>query len=249
MGAHQAGDGLRRPVVLRWWLPLLLLLVVAAARAEAPKLAPGFEAPTRGAKLLVLPADVQLFSISGGGVNEPRADWSTDARQHLRKAMEKKLTDAGFELVVLPEAKIDEFGEQLGLQSTVSSAIQTHHLGGPDLALPTKNGQLDWSVGDAMQPLAEASGASYALFVRVRDSYASTERKAAAVGMALLGAVTGFVVVPSMGWQTAQASLIDLQTGRVLWFGAISRGSGDLREETAGLESVNALMAGFPVAR
>jgi len=249
MSARQARTGVDRSVLWRWWLPLLLLWVVAAAQAEAPRLAPGFVAPKRGAKLLVLPADVQLFSISGGGVSEPRADWSTDARQHLRKAMEKKLVDAGFELVALSESRVDEFGEQLGLQSTVSSAIQIHHLGGPELALPTKNGQLDWSVGDAMLPLAEASGARYALFVRVRDSYASTERKAAAIGMLLLGAVTGVVIVPGMGWQTAQASLVDLQTGRVLWFGAISRGSGDLREEAAGLESVNALMAGFPAAQ
>ncbi len=232
-----------------WMLAVVLMAVAAIACAEPARLAPGFEPPARNERLLILPADVQLSSISGGGVTEPRADWSIAARAHLRKAVEQKLLKAGFELVELPESAIDEFGEQLSLQSALSRSIMIHHVGAGRLALPTKQGKLDWTVGDAMQPLATRSGARYGFFVQVRDSYASGERKAAAVGMVLLGAVTGFVVVPGMGWQNAQASLVDLQSGQVLWFNAISRGSGDLRDEASGIESVNALLAGFPQTR
>lgn len=251
MARRHAGTARVATAGWRWVLAIMLLAVanVVVAQAGPQKLAPGFEAPARGAKLLLLPADVQLFSISAGSVTEPRADWSDTARAHLRKAVLEMVANAGYEQVMLPEATIDEFGEQLSLQSAVSRAIVTHHIVADRWALPTKQGRLDWTVGDAMQPLAAASGARYALFIRVRDSYASTERKATMAALALLGAFTGVVVVPGMGQQNAQASLIDLDSGRVLWFNNVSRGSGDLREEQAGLESVAALMAGFPATR
>ena len=107
-------------------------------------------------------------------------------------------------------------------------------------ALPTKEGKLDWSFGDALQPLQQTSGARYALFIWVRDSYASAERVAAMVLMAALG------VGLSGGTQQGYASLVDLETGRVLWFNSLARASGDLREPAKAAETVDALLLGFP---
>ena len=77
----------------------------------------------------------------------------------------------------------------------------------------------------------------------MRDSYASTERKVAMVAMAVLGvAATG-------GRQVGYATLVDLETGQVLWFNRLSRASGDLREEKSAAESVDALLAGFPAVQ
>ncbi|MDO8931169.1 MAG: hypothetical protein Q7U97_02135, partial [Rhodocyclaceae bacterium] len=60
------------------------LLVVAfvmsgAAQADSRNLAPGFSKLAKGAKILVMPPDVELFSISAGGVSEPKADWTEAA--------------------------------------------------------------------------------------------------------------------------------------------------------------------------
>ncbi|MDP1069070.1 hypothetical protein, partial [Klebsiella pneumoniae] len=83
---------------------------------------------------------------------------------------------------------------------------------------------LDWSFDDALRDLQARSGADYGLFIWVRDSYASAERKLAMVGLALLGVgLTG-------GMQMGYASLVDLNSGKVLWFNRLARGSGDLRE-------------------
>ena len=91
-----------------------------------------------------------------------------------------------------------------------------------------------------MRPLKERTGADYALFTWMRDSYASTERKAAmvahgAAGRHHLG-----------GEQIGYASLVDLNTGRVVWFNELSRMSGDLREPAPADETVEALLKGFP---
>jgi hypothetical protein len=108
-------------------------------------------------------------------------------------------------------------------------------------ALPTKAGRMDWNFGDAMQPLREASGARYALFIWIRDSYASPERVAM---MIALGALTGIVLTG--GAQIGYASLVDLESGQVLWFNRLARAYGDLREAEPARESVDALFEGFP---
>jgi hypothetical protein len=109
--------------------------------------------------------------------------------------------------------------------------------------LPTKEGVLDWSFADSMKPLQARTGARYALFIWIRDSYASAERKAAMVAMALLGVgLTG-------GAQIGYASLVDLETGKVLWFNRLARASGDLREGKTASETIDALLAGFPAAQ
>ncbi|WP_204315460.1 hypothetical protein, partial [Stenotrophomonas maltophilia] len=70
--------------------------------------------------------------------------------------------------------------------------------------------------------------------------YASAERKLAMVGLALLGVgLTG-------GMQMGYASLVDLNSGKVLWFNRLARGSGDLREAKEAAESIDVLLTGFP---
>jgi hypothetical protein len=84
------------------------------------------------------------------------------------------------------------------------------------------------------------TGADYALFAFVRDSYASSER----VAMMVVGALLGFGL--SGGMQVGYASLVDLASGRVLWFNTLLRQSGDLRELEKARESCDALLDKFP---
>jgi hypothetical protein len=74
----------------------------------------------------------------------------------------------------------------------------------------------------------------------VRDSYASKERKAAMVALALLGAIS------FGGEQQGYASLVDLRTGQVVWFNQLDRMSGDLREPAPAVETLQALLKDFP---
>jgi hypothetical protein len=77
----------------------------------------------------------------------------------------------------------------------------------------------------------------------VRDSYASAERQAAMVVLAFVGVGLGG------GMQVGYASLVDLNTGQVLWFNRLLRARGDLREADKAAETVNALLEEFPVAK
>lgn len=212
----------------------------AVAQTPSRNLAPGFSKLSKDARVVVMPVDVELFSLSAGGVAEPRADWTAAAHGHMKDELARVATKLGLNSAAMAEADADEFGEQIGLYAAVARSISLHHGAGGVWALPTKEGRLDWSFGDSMQPLQAKSGARYGLFVWVRDSYASAERKAAMVALALLG------VGISGGIQVGYASLVDLDSGRVVWFNQLARGTGDLREAASAAETVDVLLRGFP---
>lgn len=222
---------------------LLCALALGQAHAESRNLASGFEMLPQGAAITLMQPDIELFSMSAGGVQEPKADWTETAQKHVHSALLGRAADLGIALRAISEADADELAEINSLHAAVARAIGLHHITGGIFTLPTKNGKLDWSLGDAVLPLRDRTGSDYALFLWMRDSYASAERKVAMVAMALLGVgITG-------GFQVGYASLVDLKTGQVLWFNQLTRGSGDLREEEPARETITALLKNFPGTR
>ena len=112
------------------------------------------------------------------------------------------------------------------------------------LQLPTKDGKLDWSLGESVRAIKEKTGADYALFSWIRDSYASGERIAATIFLALFG-----IGMAPGGLQQGYASLVDLNTGQVMWFNRLFRQTGDLREADKAADTLNALLENFPASR
>jgi hypothetical protein len=220
---------------------LILALACAGAHAQSKNLAAGFSVLPKGAKVAIMPTDIELFSISGGGVLEPRADWTDAASRFFKTALVDKKRALGLETAELSEKDADDTAEINALHGAVARAIAIHHFG--SLGLPTKDGKLDWSMGETVRAIKQRTGADYAIFSWVRDSYASAERKAAMVALALLGIGVGG------GMQVGYASLVDLNSGRVLWFNQLVRASGDLREADKAKETLDSLLTEFPIAK
>lgn len=217
------------------------LLAAFSVQAQEPSrhLAPGFTTRPADSTIVVLPADMELFSMSAGGVVEPRDDWTKAAQRNFATALAAQGPRLGPHVRTMDAAQAEEFAEVTALHRAVADAISLHHRGGW-MELPTKRRALDWSLGDAVKPLKERTGADYALFTWMRDSYASSERKLAMVMLAALGAIS------VGGEQVGYASLVDLNTGRVVWFNQLNRMSGDLREPKPAVETVETLLKGFP---
>ena len=225
------------------FLLLSLLTGLAAAQSKTPSknLAPGFESLPKGATLVLMQPDIELFLISAGGVHEPKADWTALALQHVQAGIEKKTQELGLGARLFSEEDADELAEVNNLHGAVARSISFHHLG--HFALPTKEGKLDWSLAEAVAPLREKTQSDYALFIWMRDSYASGERVAAMIALAILG-----VGVPG-GMQIGYASLVDLRSGQIVWFNQLTRLSGDLRKAKTAEETISALLANFPTAK
>jgi len=219
---------------------LLLFFALAGSAGAQPNLAEGFSTLPKNSKVAIIPTDIELFSISGGGVLEPKADWTEAASRHFKAALVEKKKSLGATTIEMSEKDADDVADVNSLHAAIARSISLHHFGPGFLHLPTKAGKLDWSLGETVRVIKEKTGADYALFSWIRDSYASGERVATMIVLALFG-----IGVPG-GSQVGYASLVDLNTGRILWFNRLLRASGDLREADKAVETLDTLLNNFP---
>jgi len=213
-----------------------------------------FEPPQGNYKLLVMRPDVSVGSVTTGGMVEPRADWTEQARAGMLAALKAQQAARGGNILVmdkrdsLPGIDPEMIAELERLHYAVGNSIALHKYSGA--YLPTKRGKgLDWTLGEDAVTLGQRTGYDYALFVYAEDSFASTGRVALQV-LGVAGCFVGFCA-PNIGGggQFAYASLVDLHTGEVVWFNVVQVGSqiagikmGDIRTEGGAAQLVDRLL-------
>ncbi len=197
---------------------------------------------TPHSKIVLMPLDVELMEMSVGGVLEPKPEWTAAARSFITDEVRTQKAALGFELEEYAEdgpPDEQELVDQLvKLHAVVGKAIRQNRK--PLQELQSLGEKPQWSLGEEVRVLRERTGADYALFVHVRDSYASDGRKlvmvaGAALKMGLMGGV-----------QFGFASLVDLKTGDIVWFNQLGRVAGDLRAREPAGETVKMLFKEFP---
>lgn len=233
---------------LRRGCALLAVLLIVAACAQTKPVKSTHTVvswPAGERRLLVMEADIELGLITTGGVVEPRADWTEAAERHVDAELDRYFAAKTIEAVghnEIPGFDDNPRHAQLRkLFSAVAGAVVTHQYSN-GLKLPHKRGALDWTLGSGVQSLRDASGAQYALFLTLRDTYSSAGRVALALTMALL-----FGAVPQGGSQIGYAALVDLNSGRLVWFNIFADAAGDLRERSGAAEAVNNLLDELPL--
>jgi len=197
--------------------------------------------PAAGAKVLLVRPDVSLKLLTASGLEEPRPEWSDAARTNLSDSVRAHTGGHGLQLRELDPANAQDgkIGQLLRLHSLVGQSILLYD--NPAM-LPAKKGAFDWTLGDGAQTLGQTYDADYALFVYANGSYSSSGRVGMMIGMAMLG-----VSIPT-GSQTAFMSLVDLKTGRVVWFGtALAAPDTDMRDATGAQKLVAAMMKTAPL--
>src|SRR5687767_8577334 len=213
-----------------------------------------FTPPEGNYKLLVMRPDVSVGSVTTGGMVEPRADWTEQARANLITALKAQQATRGGNVLImerrdsLPGVDPDTVAELERLHYAVGQSIALHRYNQRNL--PTKRGKgLDWTLGQDAVNLGQRTGMDYALFLYAEDSFASTGRIALQV-LGIAGCVVGFCA-PNIGGggQFAYASLVDLRTGKVVWFNVLQTGSqvagikfGDIRTPAGAAEMVERLL-------
>lgn len=213
-----------------------------------------FTPPSGDYKLLVLRPDVTVGSITTGGIVEPRADWTDQARHHIVNALRTQQAGRGGKITIIehrnevPGVTAQELADVERLNYVVDQSIVLHKYLGD--YLPTKRGKgLDWTLGQDAVKLGQKTGYDYALFMHAEDAQASGGRIALGV-LGLAGCFIGFCA-PNVGGQQQldYASLVDLKTGEVVWFNVVQAGSeipgikfGDLRTPAGATQMVDRLL-------
>lgn len=212
----------------KWGVALALALsVTIGACVQTRQYADVQFTPPRGDyKLLVLRPDVTVGSLTTGGLVEPRADWTEQARTSVVAALRAQQATRGGRLLVVehrnevPGVTAQELADMERLNFAVAQSIVLHKYLGD--SLPTKRGKgLDWTLGEDAVRLGQKSGYDYALFLHAEDQIASTGRVVLGV-LGAAGCIVGFCA-PNVGGATQldYASLVDLKTGEVVWFNVV----------------------------
>jgi hypothetical protein len=234
----QRAAGVRLPAVLIGALALAVAGCAAPVQRQTPELR---REAGKIPRIVVMPLDVELAQLTAGGIAEPHAEWTDAALKHMRAALDEEARSRNVTLVDYqtdrgsPEDRETSL-DLVKLHRAVGGAVLVHqYLEG--FRLPSKDGKFDWSLGPSVASISRAHEADYALFLYVRDSYATAGRVAVLVVAALLG-----VGVPG-GSQVGFASVVDLRTGDIVWFNRLIRGHGDLRTPATAAETVKALVS------
>jgi hypothetical protein len=191
-------------------------------------------------RIAVIEPDVVLGELEASGMFTPHADWTKAGRDNIRAEMAKFFDRRGVKLAVLDPVTEHRDGQIAKLHGVVGRAVLLHlFMAGNEL--PTKGKALDWTLGPGTQGIRGRVGADYGLFVYVRDSYTTAGRAIMMLGAAILGiGITG-------GQQVAFASLVDMNTGNIVWFNVLQSSSGDLRTPAASAKVVEALFKESPL--
>ena len=212
-----------------------------------------FAPPQGDYKLLVMRPDVTVGSIGLGGMVQPRADWTEQARANIIAALKAENAERGGEAIVLerrdalPGVSADTIADLERLHNAVGQSIALHKYFGA--YLPTKTGKgLDYTLGEQAVELGRKTGYDYALFMHAEDAIASTGRTAVQV-LGIAGCFIGFCSPSGGSNQMAYASLVDLRTGEVVWFNVVQTGSqlpgvkfGDIRNPQGAATMVERLV-------
>ena len=227
---------------------LALFGAQAANAQERSAVKQGFElAPNSDKKILVFRPSISAGSQSTGGMFEPNAEWTEQAKVNLIEALGALQNKLGNVIIVAPEAYGDDaraVEEHMALFAAVSSAVIEYQffVGNrlPTKKQDNKTGVFDWSLGTSVANLPGAKDADYGLFIYNKDAFGSTGRKVLQM-VALLGGVG-----MQSGEHIGYAGLVDLKTGDLLWLNADAAMGGDIREKDGAQKRAMQLLEDFP---
>lgn len=270
--------------------------------------------------VVLMRPDVNVGELQAGGLAEPNADWTNQARANLEKAlsnelarrkiefasMEAKLGDEAKRIAALeascakakdareaalkaqeeaqakaaaaavpepvgtapavPVAPIvvdappipaecgalanradyeKKVAEYNALHTAVINSILAHQYNMGGGKLPTKKDKFAYSLGTGTADLGKVAGANYGLFVMTNDQFSSASRKAMQV-VGALGCLFGVCAIVGGGVHVGYVSMVELETGNIVWFNLLRGSKGDIREEEGAKGLVEAILTGMP---
>lgn len=225
---------------------------IAPAPADAPA-APAETAPAAGSgakRIVMLPVEFTVFQKSVAGI-EAVPDWSETARFSLGQAATEMLKkDDRFQVVDVPTFQGETQGlllEHVELFKVVGDSATTFiQYGGKPWA--DKKTNFDYTIGDGLAFLADASGADYAFLL----TGAQVTQTGGAAFMQFLSAAAGYVA-PGGGTYVF-TGIVDLRSGNVKWLNArlgqqiFGMTGSDVRKPETAAEIVTRLFEGFPTS-
>ncbi len=233
------------PLDIRAWFALAAAALSLSACTTTKQFADiGFQPPEGSYKLIVMQPDISFGLLTAGGGVEPNEEWTNQARANVLKALVAQQQGRGGETriaMTLSDTGADQamVADLFWLHTAVGNSIRIHKYLGH--RLPTKADRFDWTLGERAVEFGTATQYDYALFLHAEDTVFSGGRVALTMA-SLLGCAVGVCMLPPGGQYTAFVSLVDLRTGKVVWFNTLISSVGDMRTPEGAEKMVTALL-------
>lgn len=122
---------------------LALTLLAACTTTDTRTAGLIADRPPADARVLLVQPDIQLAMLTASGMQEPRAEWTADARRNMQSTLEAALRTRGRPVVALdPETAMEgRPGQLLRLNQAVGQSIIAFEYG--PMRLPSKTGSFD----------------------------------------------------------------------------------------------------------
>ena len=220
------------------------LITVPAAAQEKTGNKPGFTLKPGTVRIVLMRPTIKAGAQSTGGMFEPNADWTAQAREDIGRALNEAQNSMGNQVVAYDEGDSGE-GPATSqyahlFNALADSVIEYQFFRGNRLPTKVRKGEFNWDIGPGLANLKSLSGADYALFINTLDEYGSTGRKVLQIFAAMGG------VAVTSGVHVGYAGLIDLKTGELVWLNADRQMGGDVRTPDGAQKRVRQLLEGFP---
>lgn len=202
---------------------LITIVFFISGCASYVKKSPTFDESIKKTKTIaVLPADIEVYQLTAGGVRELIDEWSSQSKALVRDALERFLGSRfGFEIKSIDEDWLKKNHKELwvanrSLYNAVSLSALLHAYPGPN-TFPAKLKNFDYTLGHEVKKLSEVCHADALLFVHGIDHEATAGRVALFWWNLLMGAATGVTILP-INPSFMTVGLVDADTGNLEWF-------------------------------
>jgi hypothetical protein len=191
----------------------------------------------------ILPADIRIYELSAGDVEELQDDWSDQGRENVMRAALAGLKNHNVQAKSLTIRK--EFENEMEdiqtLYWAVSASILYYAYG--EQGIPEKRKNFVYSVG-SMKKFLDTQGVDAVLLVSGYDEVSTGGRKALRALSMFTSIITG--VTKRSGMTGISAALVD-KSGSVLWYNiSVQEGGYDLRDAGSAKGMVNLVLRDFP---
>ena len=184
-------------------------------------------------KILLMPIDIEICELTIAGICEPNASWTKESKKNIILGFEEILKNKNASLNKYNKKdQNNEIVQLIKLHTQMGQEIINNEYG--SMELPTKE-NFDWSIGNKVKLLKKKHKSDYAIFIFFRDQYSSTQR----VIYNIVTAILFPGIIPIGGSQLAFASLVNLNTGDIVWFNGYYRSVGDVRDLKSARDTVS----------
>jgi len=235
----------------RFLIVVTALFLLSGCGTVPYRTGPSFETYFDSSKTVsVLPPDMKMYQLTAGNVDEYNVEWSEKSKaiveRRLKEEVErlKGVRPVEFGDVSLNSQAEDILDRQTGMFYTVADSVIVHTYF-PEMIIKHKVKNFDYTLGEEVSALKDISPADTYLFCSGKNYIWTAGRATLAAFNFLAAAAVGVPVVIGPGNEYIALSLVDGNSGEIVWFN-YQAVPGDMRKPEVVDRVVKRLFRQFP---